>query len=386
MHDSQVFDFDLAVERRGTHSVKWDSVAAGDLPMWVADMDFAAPPTVIGALAERVRHGVFGYPYHGSGYLEAVVAWEATRHGRSLDPSAYIDAPSVLAGVRSAIRCLSEPGDGIVIQPPVYPPFFSVIQGLGRVVRENRLVRRDGRYEMDLAGFEELAREPRTRALLLCSPHNPVGRVWSEAELLSLAEICQANDITVISDEIHASLIMPGTTFRSFDSLGDSIARRCVTCISPSKTFNIAGLLSSHVVASDDDIRNAMKSDLAVNCGHVGNVLALIAAETAYRTGHAWLDALMEYLSRNYAFLADFLTRNAPAVGVTQLEGTYLAWLDLSGAVETPEDAPRLLRRRHKLVVSPGADFGDANFIRVNFGCPRATLQEGLEKILDLLR
>ena len=386
MNDSHVFDFDTAIERRGTRSVKWDSVAAGELPMWVADMDFTAPPAVIDALAERVRHGVFGYPHHGSGYLDAVVAWESSRHGRSLDPSAYIDAPSVLAGVRSAIRCLTEPGDGIVIQPPVYSPFFSVIHGLGRAVRENRLVRRNGRYEMDLDGFEELAREPRTRVLLLCSPHNPVGRVWNETELRSLAEICQANDITVISDEIHASLIMPGTTFRSFDSLDDGIARCCVTCISPSKTFNIAGLLSSHVVAADDGVRNAMKRDLAVNCGHVENVLSLVAAETAYRTGHAWLDALMQYLSGNYAFLVDFLARNAPAIDVTKLDGTYLAWLDLSKAVEQPEQAPRLLRSRHGLVVNAGADFGDSRFIRVNFGCPRATLRDGLEKILDLPR
>ncbi len=375
------FDFDTPVNRRHTDSVKWrhpDDV----LPMWVADTDFTTLPEVIAALHERVAHGVFGYHYESPTLRQTVVEWVEKRYGWQIDPTWIIFPPDVMRGVNWTAQTVAQPGDGILLQTPVYGPFFDVVRNGGFVMQDARLVLdENGRYGLDMAAFEA-AVTPESRAFLLCNPQNPTGRVFTRTELEALAECCLRHDITIIADEIHADLIYSESQHTPIASLSPEIARRTATFIAPSKTFNLAGLKAAVGIIPDEDLRKRMEKSQRGLIARI-NVLGMVAMETAYREGGPWLDALLRYLQGNRDYLLDFVANDGlPGVRMARPDGTFLAWLDFR---ETPwADAPaRHIRQEAKVVMNEGAWFGEtgAGFARLNFGCPRSTLEEGLSRI-----
>ncbi len=379
------FNFDTPVNRRHTDSVKWrypDDV----LPMWVADTDFMTLPAVIEALHKRVSHGVFGYHYESPTLRQTVVDWVAERYGWQIDPAWIIFPPDVMRGVNWTAQTVARPGDGILLQTPVYGPFFDVVRNGGFVMQDAPLVQdENGRYGLDMAAFEA-ALTPQTRAFLLCNPQNPTGRVFTRAELEALADFCLRHDITIIADEIHADLLYSESQHIPIASLSPEIARRTATFIAPSKTFNLAGLKSAVGVIPDESLRQRMEKSQRGLIARI-NVLGMTAMETAYREGGPWLEAQMRYLQSNRDHLLNFIAhRGLPGVRMARPDGTFLAWLDFR---ETPwADAPaQHLLEEAKVVMNDGAWFGDAGqgFARLNFGCPRSILDEGLSRIRQAL-
>ena len=384
------FDFDRPVLRKGTGCKKWDLLGTlfGEedlLALWIADTEFPAPLPVLEALHRRVDHGVFGYPVRGRSVREAVAAWERTRHGWDVDPDWVCHAPGVMPGVAVALEVLTRPGDGVVVQPPVYPPFPAVVEANGRKLLWNPLVRREDRYVMDLEGLEGLLAGG-ARAVLLCSPHNPVGRVWTREELSALAELCGRYDALILCDEIHQDIVFSdGGVHVPLASLGKEVARRTVTFVAPSKTFNLAGFYTSAVVISDPELRRAYETRLGALFLGGANQLGLVALETAYREGAPWLDALVRYLEENRNVLEAYLRDRLPGVRMDHPEGTFVFWLDFRDWEEDPEKLQAFLVREARVALNDGATFGPggAGFARINVGCPRAMLLEGLERIRE---
>lgn len=387
------FNFDELIERRDTNSVKWDfpppvAGATGSvLPLWVADMDFRAPPAVLDALKARVEHGIFGYARHTPSYIESIRAWLDRRHGWRVESEWIVPIPGVVPGIRLALDVFTAPGDRVVIQPPVYHPFRIVPFESGRVVVENPLLRTGGRYEIDFEGLERAIGEE-TRLVVFCSPHNPVGRVWRRDELERLVELCARRGALLLSDEIHCDLVMSGHVHRptglvaaglSGPSGGDGI----VTFVSPTKTFNLASLSAGAAVIPDPEKRRRFKRRLTQERSESANVLGLAASEAAYRHGAPWLDALLAYLEGNYRLLVERLAREAPDLAVAPLEGTYLAWVDFSSLkVADRELKEALFRAGVWLEDGPKYGTGGEGFQRVNIACPRARLDEALTRIL----
>lgn len=374
-------DFDKIINRRQTESVKWNWFDEDVLPMWVADMDFRSPEPVIDALRERVDHGVFGYGLAPGGLQEAVAAHLADRHTWDVHPDAVSFISGVVTGFNHAIYSLTEPGDKVMIQPPVYPPFLSTPEQAGRQRVLNPLVRReDGKYEIDFDDFEAKAASG-VKLFILCSPHNPVGRVFTREELTRMAEICLAHDVLICADEIHADLVFPGHRHTPIASLAPEVAARTVTYFAPSKTFNLAGLSTSIYVAEDDELRERLGSSMTMLLGHP-NILGMRAALAAYRDGRPWLDEVLAYLEANRDFLVDFIRRDLPGVAIWKPEGTYLAWLDCRG-LELDRSPQKFFLEEAKVGLNDGASFGEAGkgFVRLNFGCPRALLEEGLARM-----
>ncbi len=374
-------DFDTIINRRQTESVKWNWFDEDVLPMWVADMDFRSPEPVIQALRERVDHGVFGYGLAPEGLQEAVAAHLAERQAWDVDPGAVSFISGVVTGFTHAIYSLTEPGDKVLIQTPVYPPFLRAPEQAGRQRVENPLVRRDdGKYEIDFDDFEAKIASG-VKLFILCSPHNPVGRVFTRAELARMAEICLAHDVLICSDEIHADLVFSGHPHTTIASLSPEVAARTVTYFAPSKTFNLAGLSTSIYVAQDEELRQRLGSSMTMLLGHP-NILGMQAALAAYRSGRPWLDAVLSYLEENRDALVAFVREELPGVSVWRPEGTYLAWLDCRDlALErSPQE---FFLQEAKVGLNEGADFGEAGagFVRLNFGCPRALLEEGLRRM-----
>ncbi len=299
------YDFDELIPRRGTGSFKWDAAEDSEvLPLWVADMDFRAPPSVLEALERRVRHGVFGYAKAPPAYFEAVVSWFRRRHGFTFAPEQLLPTTGVVPALAAIVRALCKPGerDGVIVQPPVYNHFFDTLRGQGCAILENDLVYRDGIYRVDFADLEAKASDPRAKLLVLCHPHNPVGRVWTVPELIRIGEICLAHDVIVISDEIHCDLVHEGHRHVPFASLRDDFARRSVTCTSPSKTFNLAGLQVANLLVPDDELRRTIHAGLHANEITLVSPLAIEALIAAYGEGDAWLTALKSYLLENYRY------------------------------------------------------------------------------------
>ncbi|OPZ59800.1 MAG: Cystathionine beta-lyase PatB [Synergistetes bacterium ADurb.Bin520] len=382
-------DFDLRHRREGTACAKWDGrrevFGTEDvLPLWVADMDFAAPEAVMEALRSRVDHGIFGYPLRAQGAHNAFAAWMARRHGWAVDPDWILEAPGVVPLLALAVQTFTAPGDGVVIQPPVYPPFRSVVERQGREVVENPL-RWDGkRYVMDLEDLERRI-TPATRLLILSSPHNPVGRVWERQELESLGALCLRHGILVLSDEIHQDLLFSPHHHTPFASLGDDVARIALTFTSPGKTFNIPGLRSGMAVIQDETVRRRMKSTLEALDLEMWNVLGIAATEAAYTAGGPWLDALMTYLDGHRRLIQEELARTVPEVGYSLPEGTYLAWLDFRPLLLCGEELRTFLVHRAHLGLNDGRSFGPGGegFARLNFACPRTTLMEALRRLAE---
>ncbi len=383
--DPTRYDFDRIIERRGTDSVKWSRYGSDVLPLWVADMDFASPQPVIDALKQRVGQGTFGYGVEPP-ELRGVVQERLRRlYGWEVQPDDLLFLPGVVVGFNLVAKAIGREGDGMLIQPPVYPPFFNVGPNVGRIIQEAPLTLTKRGYEIDFDAFEA-AITPRTRVFLLCNPHNPVGRVFTRPELERLAEICLRHDLIVCSDEIHQDFVYSGYTHYPIAALGPEVAERTVTLIAPSKSFNIAGFHCSVAVATDPELRKRLAATGAgLLPNHLG-ILDYVAGLTAFRQGEEWLAQVVAYLQANRDFLLGYLRDNLPGVSMGKPEGSYLAWLDCRGAGIEGSPAEFFLKEA-KVALNEGATFGSVGegFVRLNFGCPRSVLAEALERMRGAL-
>lgn len=383
-----IFDFDKTADRRATNSYKWDSAPVGVLPMWVADMDFRTAPAIIDALQKRVAHGIFGYTRVPDAYYDAVTSWFSQRHGWDIDREWIIYTSGVVPAVSAVIKALTVPGDKVIVQTPVYNCFFSSIRNNGCEIVSNPLRRIADTYEMDFDALERCAADPRVKVMLLCNPHNPAGRVWTPDELTRLGNICLRNGVTVISDEIHCELVYQGFKYTPFASLSDAFLHRSVTCVSPSKAFNIAGLQIANIVAFDHDLRSRI--DKAININEVCDVnpFGVAATIAAYNEGEEWLSQLVDYLHGNYEAMAEFCRRELPEFPITRLEGTYLVWMDCS-SLGMPSDAlEHALLDDARLWLNAGTMYGaeGEGYMRWNIACPRSVMLDGLNRFLNFVR
>lgn len=382
------YDFDKTIDRRATNSYKWDSAPEGVLPMWVADMDFRTAPAIIDALQKRVAHGIFGYTRVPDAYYDAVTSWFSRRHGWNIDREWIIYTSGVVPAVSAVIKALTVPGDKVIVQTPVYNCFFSSIRNNGCEIVSNPLRRTADTYEMDFDALERCAADPRAKVMLLCNPHNPAGRVWTPDELTRLGNICLRNGVTVVSDEIHCELVYQGFKYTPFASLSDAFLHRSVTCVSPSKAFNIAGLQIANIVAFDNDLRSRI--DKAININEVCDVnpFGVAATIAAYNEGEEWLNQLVDYLHGNYEAMAEFCRRELPEFPITRLEGTYLVWMDCS-SLGMPSDAlEHALLDDARLWLNAGTMYGaeGEGYMRWNIACPRSVMLDGLNRFLNFVR
>lgn len=382
------YDFDKTIDRRATNSYKWDSAPEGVLPMWVADMDFRTAPAIIDALQKRVVHGIFGYTRVPDAYYDAVTSWFSRRHGWDIDREWIIYTSGVVPAVSAVIKALTVPGDKVIVQTPVYNCFFSSIRNNGCEIVSNPLRRTADTYEMDFDALERCAADPRAKVMLLCNPHNPAGRVWTPDELTRLGNICLRNGVTVVADEIHCELVYQGFKYTPFASLSDAFLHRSVTCVSPSKAFNIAGLQIANIVAFDNDLRSRI--DKAININEVCDVnpFGVAATIAAYNEGEEWLNQLVDYLYGNYEAMAEFCRRELPEFPITRLEGTYLVWMDCS-SLGMPSDAlEHALLDDARLWLNAGTMYGaeGEGYMRWNIACPRSVMLDGLNRFLNFVR
>jgi cystathionine beta-lyase len=382
------FDFDTLIPRQGTHSVKWENLQAqfgttDVLPLWVADMDFAVPEAVSRTLIERASHPIYGYNTQDSALRQSIVQWVKRRHQWDIQEEWILLASGVVPAFTLAILALSNPGDGVLIQPPVYHPFFYAIRDNERVIVENPLISKNGRYEMDFDDLEQKLAAGKSKLLLFCSPHNPVGRVWTKQELTTLSELCQKYGANILSDEIHNDLVFRGHPHTVLASLGTPVGRESVTFMAASKTFNLAGLNFSFMVIPSPQKRALI--DGWLNRLHIrrNNLFGALATEAAFREGDAWLDALLPYLEGNADTIVEFVQQRLSGVKVVKPEGTYLAWLDFRAHIPDPKELDRFLVQKAKVGLNRGEIFGrqGEGFARLNFAAPRSRVLEALRRI-----
>lgn len=382
------YDFDSVIERRGTISAKWDGMEplfkTNDLfPMWIADMDFKAPPEVIEALRERLDHGVFGYTRRFEPYREAIAGWMERRHGWRPNTEWIRHTPGVVPALAVSMLAFTQPGDGILVQPPVYYPFFTAITGRGRRVVENPLIFDGERFRMDFEDLERKLDDSSVKMVFLCSPHNPGGRVWTREELEKFASICASRGIIVVSDEIHCDVLFRGTKHTPLAAVSDEIAKLTITTVAPSKTFNIAGLATAAVIIPSKRLRDNYQS--VVDFLHIdgGNVFGTIALEAAYNKGDAWLDELTAYLEKNLEFIDAFLAERLPGIKLVRPDGTYVPLLDCRSLNMSGPDLEKLFVEKGGIALDGGHWFGSGGtgFARINIATPRTLLKEGMERI-----
>ncbi len=386
------FDFDEVIDRRGTHSVKWDGMAArfghtdpDIIPMWVADMDFRAPPTVNDALTDLVSHGVHGYYGDDSTARASVCSWMQRRHGWEIDPDWIAWAHGLVAGIGFCIQAFTEPDEAVIVFSPVYHMFGNTVRASGRNLVESELRQVQGRYEMDLETLGANL-DPKARMVLLCSPHNPGGRVWSPEELRALADFCTERDLILVSDEIHHDLVYEGATHHVMAKAAPDITDRLVTLAAPTKTFNVAAALTGELIISNPDLRSRYNAAKAA-CGSAStNRFGMVLLEAAYNGGAPWLDALVPYLQGNRDYLASAVAQNMPGLRVMHLDSTYLSWIDFSGLDLSVEDVTTKVEREAKIAVNRGQTFGQGGngWLRFNFACPRATLDTAISRLTDV--
>lgn len=378
------YDFDKIISRRGTNSYKWDSMPEGKdvLPLWVADMDFCTAPAITEALARRVNHGIFGYVRVPDEYYTAVIRWFERRHKWTVSKEWMIYTSGVVPAISAVIKALTEPGDSVVVQTPVYNCFFSSIRNNGCNIVTNPLKYEDDTYHIDFDDLERKVKNPGVKLMLLCNPHNPAGRVWTREELCRIGEICMQNNVKVISDEIHCELVYPGHTYTPYASLGEEHLWNSVTSVSPSKSFNIAGLQIANIIARDETIRKRI--DRAININEVCDVnpFGIEATIAAYNEGDDWLLELLDYLKANYDYMCEFFHTYLSQIPVTKLEGTYLVWTDCR-ALHLPSDTLQTsLLETTGLQLNSGTMYGaeGEGFLRWNIACPRPVLQDALKR------
>jgi len=382
----KIYNFDELIDRTPFSTVKYDGRKAffGNedvLPLWVADMDFRTPDFIVDAMKKRMDHEIFGYTIRPESYHQSIVNWLKRRHNWEIKPEWISFSPGVVAGLTMAIEALSNPGDGVIVQPPVYFPFFDSVKGTAREMIENPLKLVNGRYYFDLDDLKSKI-TPKTRLLLLSNPHNPGGMAWNEEELKALAQICLDNKIIIISDEIHADLIFDGYRHTPLAGISEEIAQNSVICMAASKTFNTAGFSTSYLIIPNKRYHVAYERVMRLPHLHMGNIFGTVALEAAYTHGDEWLAQLLRYLQENYALLENFFTENLPEAKVMRPESTFLIWIDFSALGFS--DATL----RQKLIdggvgLSPGVQFGQqgSGFMRMNIGCPRSVLEEALGRI-----
>ena len=378
------YDFDEIISRRNSNSYKWDAVMEeGVLPMWVADMDFRTAPAVVEVLRKRMDHGIFGYTKVPPVYYDAIINWFTRRHGWQIDRDWIIYTSGVVPALSAIIKALTVPGDRVLVQTPVYNCFFSSIRNNGCEIVANPLVYTNGTYRIDFDDLARKATDPKVKLLLLCNPHNPVGRVWTQAELMCIGEICLRNDVLVVADEIHCELVYSGHTYIPFASISDDFRNRSVTCTSPSKAFNLAGLQIANIFAADESVR--VKIDKAINLNEVCDVnpFGVEALVAAYNDGEEWLEELKCYLSDNYLYMRTFFNKYLPQFPVVKLEGTYLVWVVCSVLNRSSKEIAEILLKAEKLWINEGSMYGEAGegFIRINIACPRQILIDGLNRL-----
>lgn len=381
-------DFDTVPNRRGTNCFKYDfaremGMPEDVLPLWVADMDFPTAPAVLERLHALAEHGIFGYTGVKDAYFSAVHNWYAQRFGWETQRSWLVTTPGVVFAIAIAIRAFTQKGDAILIQQPVYYPFADKVTENDRQLVVNPLILKNGRYEMDFADMERKIADNHVKMLLLCSPHNPVGRVWTKEELLRVGEICQKHGVLVVSDEIHADFTYAGHTHRVFASVKSEFADFTITCTAPSKTFNLAGLQNSNIFIPNRQLRHAYKKELsACGCGGT-NCMGMAACQAAYEAGADWLEQLKQYLAGNLAYVRQFLREKLPEIALIEPEGTYLVWLDLRKLGLTEQQQRQLIVQDAKLWLDTGTLFGQGGegFERINIACPRATIEQAMQRL-----
>lgn len=383
------YDFSRPTDRRGTDSYKWDSAPEADIiPLWVADMDFETFPAITEALQRRVAHGIFGYTRVPEAYYEAVCRWFDKRHGWHINREDIIYTSGVVPAVSAVIKALTLPGDQVIVQGPVYNCFFSSIRNNGCEMVSNSLIynKEELRYEIDFDDLERKLKHERARLMLLCNPHNPGGRVWTRDELTRVAELCRKYGVRVVSDEIHCELTLYDNEYVPFGSLPDELSRGSITCCSPSKAFNTAGLQIANIVCRDAEVRNRI--DRAININEVCDVnpFGVIALQAAYSDeGYEWLTQLRKYISANYDLLLERFARELPKCKVMRMEGTYLAWIDCSELHISSDEIEEMLMHENKVWVNAGSMYGaeGAAFIRINMACTSELLNEGITRIVN---
>ena len=380
-------DFDRIIDRRNTKSVKYDLAAKKGmpedvLPLWVADMDFRVSSYIQEAIARQVEHGVFGYSDTGEEYFEAVKGWMKRHHGWDVEADWLVKTPGVVFALSLAVKAFTEPGDSVLIQQPVYYPFKRVVEVNGRRTISNTLVYENNKYFMDFEDFEEKIIREKIKLFILCNPHNPVGRVWTEDELVRIGDICQKHHVIVVSDEIHGDFAFKGK-HHVFAGLKKEYGEFTVTCTAPSKTFNLAGLQLSNIFISNPELRRAFRRQLDIVGYEEPNIMGMVACEAAYRDGDEWYEAMLEYVAGNIAFTREYVEKNIPGVTMAEHEGTYLVWLDFRQLGMNGEELEEMIVQRARLWLDGGAMFGESGtgFQRVNVACSRKILEEALERM-----
>jgi len=385
------YDFDRIISRENTDCVKYDLRKAlfgtdDVIPMWVADMDFEVPAFIREAIAERARHPVYGYTFRPARFFETVSGWLERRHGWKTDPGLISFSPGIVPALNMCVLAYTEPGDRIVVQPPVYFPFFSAVTAHNRELIYNPLKKVGNSYEMDFDHLENIFKEG-AKMLVISHPHNPVGRVWNSGELGKLAELCVRYNVLVLSDEIHSDLIMPGYTHIPLAKTGDDIAGLTITCVAPSKTFNLAGMHSSALIFATDSQKK--KYEAVLEGLHVGggNLFGMVAMEAAYREGDEWLGQLLVYLNENFSFLKKRINESAPGLVVSPLEATYLVWLDFSFLGLDDRELKAFIINKARLGLNDGPQFGPggSGFQRMNIAAPRTIVDTALERLFTAL-
>ena len=383
-----VYDFDTIIDRLPTSSSKWSyrkqrTGVEDVLPMWVADMDFACAPEIVEAVKARAAHPLYGYTVRSDAWHNGLINWMKKRHGWSGIQRDWICfSPGVVAGFNMTVQAYSQPGDKVVVQPPCYYPFFNAIRNNGRQILENPLKIVDGNYVMDYEDLEKKI-DGRTKMIILCSPHNPVGRVWKRAELEQLVEVCEKKDIVIVSDEIHLDLVLGKVKHTPTASLSEKAMQRTVTLVAPSKTFNVAGLSTSSAIIPNKKLRDAFLNVLQNNSVGGGNIFGMVAQEAAYAKGEAWLEELLVYLRGNLKYLEQFIKEKIPRLKVYPLEGTYLVWIDCTSLGMNDVALNEFMLKKAKLWLDEGTLFGTGGsmFMRINIACPRNTLKTALERL-----
>lgn len=388
------YHFDELIERKNTDCLKYDFAALRGkpeniLPLWVADMDFRTADEILDAICERAKHGIFGYTESMDSYFEAAAGWMQKKHGWEVKKDWLVKTPGVVFALAMAVKAYTKEGDGVLIQQPVYYPFTEVIEDNNRqVVSSDLLYGEDGKYHIDFEDFENKIVKRNVKLFFLCSPHNPVGRVWSAEELLQIGEICLRHNVIVISDEIHADFVFGGHKHTVFASLKKELEDITVTCTSPAKTFNLAGLQVSNIFIANGKLRGAFRKQIAAAGYSQLNTIGLTACEAAYRYGGEWYAEMLAYVEKNIHFMRDYLAREFPQLTMTETEGTYLVWVDFRKLGLSEEELEDLIVKKANLWLDSGAIFGKSGegFERFNAACPRATLEKALGQLRDAIR
>ena len=386
------YNFDEIIERKGTDCIKYDGLpmffGADDiLPVWVADMDFRTPDFIMDAIRKRLDHEILGYTFRSGAFSNSIINWVKHRHNWEVPKEWISFSPGVVASITSSVLAFTGPGDKVIVQTPVYFPFFESVRGVKRLLIENPLKLLNGRYCFDLEDLESKIDE-KAKMLILCNPHNPGGMVWRQDELKALSEICIRHNLIVVSDEIHSDLIFKGNTHIPYPTLSEEAAENSIVCMAPSKTFNVAGLSTSFVVMPNPDMMKSYEKLMRTLHIHMGNIPGTIALEAAYTHGQNWLNELMEYVEGNYGYLYGFISKNLPGIKVMKPEATYLVWLDFSAYRMNDKQLNKFLIEKAKVGLNNGSRFGrnGNGYMRINIGCPLSIVVEALNRIYEAFR